>query len=170
VSRMKAILARLSRSRLGRSRPVLAGLIALVVTATTVFATPSPGMADGDFYYQCSYADVSCQTGVLVTSFSYDICKTAPLEGSRSTRVCIDYEGDYVYVKDGSSDGWPGLAVIVGGGGSVYKRLCRNPHTAGTWARCNFNWGETSEKDVYGGIVYSYSITSYDLLWSFSGA
>lgn len=170
MSRIKAILAKLSRSRLGRSRPVRAGLLALVVTATTVFATPAPGMADGNYYWQCTYADVSCQTGVLVTSFSYDICKTAPLGGSRSTRVCIDYEGDYVYVKDGSSDGWPAVAEIVGGGGSVYMRLCRNPHTAGTWARCNFNWGEAGEKDVYGGIVYDYSNTSTDLLWSFSGA
>lgn len=154
-----------------RTRSARAGLLALLFAATAVFAAPSPSMAaDGTYYYECSYADVACQTGVLVTSFSSDICKTAPLGGSRSTTVCIDYEGDWVYVKDGSADGWPALAEIVGGNGSVYKRLCRNNHTAGTWARCNFDWPESSEKDVYGGIVYSAAITTTDLLWSFSGA
>jgi len=170
VSRTKAILARLSRSLPGRSRPGRVGLLTFVLTVTAVFAAPPPSMADGSYYWECSYSWVTCQTGVLVSSFSYDMCKTAPFEGSRSTRVCIDYEGDYVYVKDGSSDGWPGLAEIVGGTGDVVRRLCRNTHTAGTWARCNFDWSESGSKDVYGGIVYSSASVDTTYLWSFSGA
>jgi hypothetical protein len=169
---MKAILARLSRSVLNRSRPIRAGLLALSIAVTAVFAAPSPGMAAGDdFYYDCRYSWYSCQTGVLVTSFSYDICKTAPQAGSRSTRVCVNYEGDYVYVKDGDADTWSAVAQIAGAGsGDVVFRVCRNPHGAGTWARCNFNWSESGEKDVWGGIRYDSTDLTMTNLWSFSGA
>ncbi|MEV0730993.1 hypothetical protein [Polymorphospora sp. NPDC050346] len=101
------------------------------------------------------------------TGGTADTCGT----GYGSTRICIDYDGDYVFVYDGEADGGSGLAEIYSSSGSYDFRYCRNAHGAGTWARCNFDWPEDATKRVYGGVPYSYTNhpTSSEL-WHFTGA
>jgi len=152
-------------SRMKTARAVVAGLLAAVVA---VFAAPAPSMAsDDNFFVLCSNSGVSCQTGVQVAG-PVGECLMAPAQQA-STIVCVDYDGDYVYVKDNKSDGYPGFGEIVSQNGDVRDRICRNNHTAGTWARCNFNWVEAGWKDVLGGILKSDRDMSYAYLWVFSG-
>lgn len=166
VKRMKTVLVGLSRSRLSANRPVRAGLLALVVTAVAVFAAPKPSMASGDQYFvSCDASWSSCQTGVKV-SYPVGVCDTVSAYYG-STIVCIEYNGDYVYVKDNDADGDSAMARIDSEYG-VAVRYCRNPHGAGSWARCNFDWSESGTKDVWGGKLQGYSTMPVGYLWSFS--
>lgn len=163
---MKTVLVGLSSARLGSSRRIRAGLLALAVTAVTVFATSTPSMAGGDLYFVgCESASASCQTGVKV-SYPAGVCTTAGAYYG-STIVCVDYYGDYVYVKDNHADGFAAMAYIESEYG-LRDRYCRNPHTAGTWARCNFDWSESGRKEVSAGILQNYATMPLDYLWSFS--
>ncbi|TDB78806.1 MULTISPECIES: hypothetical protein [unclassified Micromonospora] len=85
-----------------------------------------------------------------------------------STIVCVDYSGDYVYVKDNDADSYSGLAYIWSQYG-VADRYCRNTHGNGTWARCNFDWSEDGTKRVRGGVRYSHNSWAAGHLWEFSG-
>ncbi|MEV4758658.1 hypothetical protein AB0J86_26640 [Micromonospora sp. NPDC049559] len=166
MSRMKRALVGRSSSRVGLSRRTQAGLLTLVATAATVFGTATPSMADGDQYWVgCESASSSCQTGVKV-SYPAGVCTTASSYYG-STAVCIDYYGDWVYVKDGDADGFAAMAHIEADAG-VRDRYCRNPHTAGTWARCHFDWSESARKEVSGGTLQNYATMPLDYLWSFS--
>jgi hypothetical protein len=143
-------------------------IVSSVAAVVAVFAAPAPSMAGGDdFFGWCTESTVSCQTGVKVAG-PVGVCLTAPAHQG-STVVCVDYDGDYVYVKDNKSDGYPAVGEIDGGTSDLQTRMCRNNHTAGTWARCNFNWTEAGTKRVYGGILKSHDDMSYAYLWSFSG-
>jgi len=126
-------------------------------------------MADGDNYMDvCPSDNVSCQTGVQVsgTGGTGDTCGTG-----YKTYVCIDYDGDYVYVYDNDADGGSGLAEIYSTNSSYNFRYCRNPHGAGTWARCNFDWPEDAYKEVRSGVRYSYTYYPVGpMIWHFTGA
>ncbi|GAA4260809.1 hypothetical protein [Dactylosporangium darangshiense] len=144
-----------------------AGFVALVVTAIAVFAAPTPSMAGGDQYFvACEGVWASCQTGTKVAG-PVGVCLMADAY-YHSTIVCIDYDGDYVYVKDNKADGQSAMARIDSDRGDVLTRYCRNTHGNGTWARCNFNWSEAGEKTVYGGHLINYATMPVDYLWSFS--
>jgi len=152
-------------SRVKTTRAVVAGLLATVVA---VFAAPAPSMAsDDNFFVLCTNGHTSCQTGTEVAG-PVGECLMASARVA-STIVCVDYDGDYVYVKDNKSDGYPGYAEIQSTDSGVYLRLCRNNHHAGTWAKCNFNWTESSWKTVRGGILKSDRDMAYEDLWTFSG-
>ena len=128
---------------------------------TAVLAVPSTSWAADNFLDQCGGATVSCQTGTSSAApADADYCK---IESSTRTRVCVKYVGDIVWVKDDAADGNSALARLNGDQGSIHQRFCRNPHGAGSWARCNFDWAENSLLDVYGGVRNSQS--SYTVTW-----
>lgn len=157
---MKTILARLSRF----------WFVALVITATTVVAAPAPSMAAGDnYHYECAYSWASCQTGVVVGAPSGLPCKSASA-GWGYTTVCVQYDGDYVYVKDRDADGNSAMGQIYSdsANGSITYRSCRNPNGVDSWVRCNFNWSESGTKYVQGGIRIDYDDLYTQALWSFS--
>ncbi|WP_344922359.1 hypothetical protein [Plantactinospora mayteni] len=130
-----------------------------MTAAFVVFAAPTSAMADESWYDDCvAYASSVCQTGVQVGGpAGEDECATASAD-MHYTRVCINFDGDYVYVKDGKEDTHSAIAAVTGGTGSVTGRYCRNPYGNGTWARCNFDWTESGEKRVYGGYRVSDSL------------
>ncbi|MFG3689315.1 hypothetical protein [Micromonospora sp. NPDC047740] len=138
--------------------------VGAVAVGTAVFGLPSASWAaDGTYLDKCSRPDVSCQTGVKVDPpLLLSWCEEAPAD-RHYTRVCIQFTGDKVYVFDGASDGHSALGNVFTGAGSVNDRYCRNPHGAGTWAECNFDWVEDSAKHVYGG--YRIDSTDYRLDW-----
>lgn len=165
MRRLKTLLTK-SPSRMGYGRRVRIGLVALAAVAGAV-ATPAPAMASGDdFLWDCDRSDFSCQTGVQMTGTigPLDKCLTSSDYG---TEVCIRYDGDYVYVKDGAADGNAALARVHSNEG-VADRYCRNPYGVGTWARCNFDWVEDTNKLVLGGIRFNYAEYGMDGLWNFS--
>ncbi|MEJ3746140.1 hypothetical protein WEI85_22980 [Actinomycetes bacterium KLBMP 9797] len=151
---------------MNRMKTLRVGFVALVAAVTGVFVAPAPSMADGDYYDACSASWVSCQTGTRVYSTA-GYCETIVAEYG-STRICVDYDGDYVYVYDGAGDQNSAMGYISNNIGDVLDRHCRNPYGAGTWARCNFDWAEAGPKDVSAGIRFSSTSWRYGYLWTFS--
>jgi hypothetical protein len=144
----------------------LAGILAAASGLALGFLAPTPAMATGDdFMSVCQSPDTSCQNGVEVsgTIGPFDHCDTA----GDLTEVCVRYDGDVVYVKDGETDSHSALGMINASSG-VPTRICRNPYGSGTWARCDFDWEETAHKDVYGGEKVTYDSAAVGILWSFS--
>ncbi len=151
------------RFTLGRRLASRAAAVALAIGAA-VFSVQSPSMADDSYFTWCGSSNVSCQTGVQVSGPSgQDTCLTDP---NRNTRVCVNYAGDIVYVRDGSEDTHSAMALITASAG-VADRWCRNPHGVGSWARCNFDWSETANKNVYGGVRINAGDARITYLWSF---
>lgn len=141
----------------GRHRGVRVGVVAAAVAACVLGAPPAAMASGADFYKGCRNSDVSCQDGVRVTGTigPFNRCGTA---GSSvgSTEVCIRYDGDVVYVKDGAADGHSAIAQITTAKGVPY-RYCRNPYGHGTWAKCDFNWPENAWKEFSGGRILDYN-------------
>ncbi|MEJ3746139.1 hypothetical protein WEI85_22975 [Actinomycetes bacterium KLBMP 9797] len=145
---------------------IRAGVVALLATAVAVFAVPAPSMADDDYYNPCFASWVSCQTGVKV-SYPAGVCGSVSATYGATT-VCVDYVGDYVYVEDNDADTHSAMAFIANDNGDVLDRYCRNPHGAGSWARCNFDWAESGYKRVHGGIRTSYTSMLLAYRWQFA--
>lgn len=144
----------------------LAGILAAASGLALFLLTPTPAMATGDdFLHACQSSDVSCQNGVEVsgTIGPYNRCETA----ADLTEVCVRYDGDVVYVKDGATDSHSAIGMISTSSG-VPTRICRNPYGNGTWARCDFDWVEDANHDVYGGEKVDYDSAPVNYLWSFS--
>jgi hypothetical protein len=155
------------RLRRKLSRTLIRGaVLALATAAVAVFAVPSAAQAEDDYYKDCGYTNVSCQTGVEVGG-PQGACMTAS-PAHHYTRVCIDYDGDYVYVWDGLEDTLAAMAFIRTDQGDVIGRHCRNNHGAGTWARCDFDWVEGAEKIVFAGYKEDYNTMYVFYLWEFS--
>jgi hypothetical protein len=161
MTRFNALLPKLGRKTGARAA------VCAVAVGTAVFGLPSASWADDDYFDWCSRSNVSCQTGTEVSSPSgEDKCVE---ELTHYTTVCINYQGDYVYVYDGDSDSHSAIgAVSTPDAGSVSGRWCRNTHGYGSWARCNFDWVEDTTHFVYGGIRYDSDSLWYTLLWKFS--
>ena len=166
MGRISAVLVGLLRSRIGRSRSVRAGLLSVVVAATTVFATATPSFA-ADFTRECENSWASCQDGVAVSAPNGLPCGTAS-KYFNSTTVCILYNGDDMYVRDGQKDGLSAMGFLQSGG-TITVRICRNKHGYGTWVKCNFSWPESGTKYVDGGIIEKNRDLEGEFLWSFSG-
>ncbi|WP_027935397.1 hypothetical protein [Amycolatopsis thermoflava] len=148
-------------------RWVRAGLVATAAIAGVVAAAPAAGAAGADYMEICQSAKVSCQNGAKVSGpGSYDRCGTTTAAASY-TQVCVEYDGDVVYVKDGSADGSSSFGKVSSTSGTAY-RFCRNPHGAGTWAKCDFDWSEAADKQVYGGVKLSYTNFNDQYLFSFT--
>ena len=164
--RFQALLARLVPAALGRKIRTRSAVIVFAAGAA-VFAFPSASWADDTYFDWCSSSEVACQTGTEVSAPSgEDKCVQ---ELTHYTTVCINYDGDYVYVYDGDADGHSSLgAVSTPDAGSLTGRWCRNTHGYGSWAKCNFNWVEDTKHYVYGGIRYDHDSLWYTLLWTFS--
>jgi len=166
VTRVRAMLSKLAPSALARKIGTRSAVVALAAGAA-LFAVPTASWADGDYFTWCASSEVTCQTGTEVSAPSgEDKCVK---ELTHYTIVCINYNGDYVYVYDGDADGHSSLgAVSTPDAGSLTGRWCRNTHGYGSWAVCNFNWVEDTTHYVYGGIRYDSDSLWYTLLWKFS--
>ncbi|WP_157974883.1 hypothetical protein [Glycomyces dulcitolivorans] len=156
------------RTATQRLRPALSRVskraaLMLAAVAIAVFALPSTAMAD-DYFAWCPEAETTCQTGVSVSA-PQGACETAPA-AYHKTRVCVVYDGDYVYVYDGQADGYSGMAEIGTDNGSVHKRFCRNTTGFGTWVRCNFDWAESGEHRMWAGYLISYKEMPTEFLWA----
>jgi hypothetical protein len=121
-------------------------------------------MADESYLPECASSAASCQTGVKVAGPQGECLMAAASRGN--TIVCIDYNGDYVYVKDNKADNWAGMGVVHSNEGSVDVRYCRNNHGNGTWARCDFNWAESGIHYVEGGFKVRSEYVVVMWLWS----
>jgi hypothetical protein len=156
----------LNPSALGRKAGARSAVVAAAVFAS-VFAFPTASRADDSYFEWCSRGNVSCQTGTKVSGPSgQDTCY---VEHGHNTQVCINYDGDIVYVLDGVSDGHSAVgAVSTPDAGEVSGRWCRNPHGVATWAKCNFDWVEDTKKTVYGGVRIDNDSVSYTQLWTFN--
>jgi hypothetical protein len=153
-----------------RSASALRGtVLSLIATVIAVFALQSPSMADEDWYSACGNSWVTCQTGVKV-GIGEGECMTANAS-NKYTSVCVRYDNDYVYVRDGEADGYAAIAEISYANVDTKNiRLCRNNYGYGTWARCDFDWTEGVTKEVWAGYKVSYDVVwTGDYLWSFSG-
>ncbi|WP_406070844.1 hypothetical protein [Micromonospora sp. NBC_01638] len=160
---MKTVLLGLMRSRRG----FRGGALALVATVIAVFAAAPPSSAAADNYLDvCGFSQYSCQTGVKVAGPVGECLMTTAYY--HSTIVCIDYDGDFVYVKDNQADGYSALGQVWSQYG-VAERYCRNTHGNGSWARCNFDWREDGTKKVRGGVRYNDHEWRTGPLWEFSG-
>ncbi|GGM53642.1 hypothetical protein GCM10011608_43170 [Micromonospora sonchi] len=151
---------------LSRSRRAVGGVLALLTAAVVVLAAPSPAMASENYANICEVSYASCQTGVQAGLVEGQ-CMTANAT-SHYTQVCVKYDGDYVYVRDGQADGHAAVAEISGGNGDIRNRFCRNPYGYGTWAKCNFNWTESGTKWVAGGYFANRNQFIANSLWRFS--
>jgi hypothetical protein len=135
-----------------RARRRLASVLAAASGLALVFPAPAAMATGDDFISLCQDPGVSCQNGVQVSSpTAPDVCGTA----NDFTQVCVHFDGDIVYVKDGRTDSHSALGEISASSG-VPIRICRNPYGNGTWARCNFDWAENANKDVFGGEKITY--------------
>jgi hypothetical protein len=156
-------MMRFTASTLGRSLGTRVAVVAFAI-GTVVFGLQSPSMADDGYFTWCSSSDISCQTGVEVSGpTGEDNCTTDP---NFNTRICVNYTGDIVFVRDGDADGNSAMGMVRASSG-VAERWCRNAHGNGTWAKCNFDWSESAAKDVYGGVRISSSEAQVTYLWSF---
>jgi hypothetical protein len=147
-------------------RRVAAGVFAAAAVLVLGFLPQTPAMATGDNFLEvCTHSDVSCQDGTHFTNGTPpgDHCATAPDD----TRVCIVYDGDVVYVKDGQVDSHSALGLVETDSG-VPLRICRNPYGSGSWARCDFDWIEDAMHKVSGGEKTSYTSYEQHDLWSFT--
>ena len=158
---------RLIASILGRKARARSAVLAVVVGAA-VFAFPTASRADDTYLDECSRANIACQTGTRVDEPSArdrDRCEREPYH---QTKVCIKIDGNIVYVLDGASDGNSALGIVeTPYAGSISLRHCRNPYSAGTWARCNFDWVERTEHWVHGGARITNAEYEYETLWKF---
>jgi len=146
------------------NRTFMRGVICALSSAmVAVFAMPSSAMAAEDYFEMCTYTWVSCQTGVKV-GLPEGVCMTAG-SGGHYTQVCIDYDGDYVYVRDGQADGYAGVAYVDSQYGDINGRLCRNNYGYGTWAKCNFDWTEDGYHFVKGCYKVNYTTQWCNFLW-----
>ncbi|MFE9201174.1 hypothetical protein [Micromonospora sp. NPDC007230] len=153
------------RGGLARSRRAVGGALALATAAFVVFAAPAPAMAAEDWYKGCNDGETACQTGVQVGAGEGE-CHSTPYG---NTTVCVDYYGDYVYVKDGKTDGNSAIGAVSAYEGSYSFRYCRNPYGSGTWARCNFDWIEGAYKEAWAGYRESTPLLHLQKLWGFYG-
>jgi hypothetical protein len=148
-------------------RRVQAGLLALIAVVASVVASPSPAMASGDdFFYRCQYSYVSCQNGESILEPPDGL--PCAYGSATSAKVCVGYNGDYVYVWDASSDGNSAIAEIFSTSG-ISERYCRNPYGHLTWVKCNFDWDESATKSLYAGYRIDYTSMTVAYLWSWSG-
>lgn len=132
-----------------------------------VFALPSAAMAEADFYQDCQFDDVICTFGTRVAAPQGLQCETTS-DHTGSTRVCIDYATDSVYVRDGRVDGYGAVARVWSDNG-VPWRYCANNQGEGWWVKCDFDWVEAGSHDVVGGHIINWSSKSTHGLWSWSG-
>ncbi|WP_112136743.1 hypothetical protein [Glycomyces dulcitolivorans] len=162
---MRIIIEPMRRS-LNRAFARIALLLAAVAVA--VIALPSAAMADEYYYRACAYTWYNCQTGVTGYIAEGD-CGTAN-SYHHKTYVCVDYDGDYVYVYDGQADGYAAMAYVSTRAGEIQGRYCRNNHGYGTMARCNFDWVEDTDHFVQAGYKIDYATEApLQTLWEWSG-
>ncbi|MEV4756327.1 hypothetical protein AB0J86_14605 [Micromonospora sp. NPDC049559] len=160
---LKTLTNRL-RHRLNRT--FTRGAVLLAAAMVAVLAVPSAAFAEETFYKSCEYDNVACQTGVEV-GLPQGQCMGANTAYA-STQICVDYYGDYVYVRDGRSDGYAAIGY-VGSDEGILTRFCRNNHGYGTWARCNFDWVEATGHAASAGYLEQYYVMELQPLWSWSG-
>jgi hypothetical protein len=86
-----------------RSRRAVSGVIALLAAAVVVFAGPAPAMAESDYANICVSTHYYCANGVEAGLVEGQ-CMTPGAIGHQ-TSVCVKYDGDHVYVRDGQADG-----------------------------------------------------------------
>jgi len=150
-----------------RSRRAVSGVLALLAAVVVVFAGPAPAMAEDDYANICESTHYYCANGVEAGLVEGQ-CMTAGAVGHQ-TSVCVRYDGDHVYVRDGQADGHAAIAEITTlDDGNIYAVYCRNPFGYGSWATCNFDWAETGSKDVSGGYFENRNQLAADYLWRFS--
>lgn len=154
----------LLRRKVNRIAARLAMLLVAVVAA--VFALPSAAMAEANYYKDCEYDWAICEFGVgdVLVNGS---CMTTDTQ-RHSTSVCIGYDGDYVYVRDGKADGYGAVGYVWSEDG-VRDRYCANNKGYGTWVRCDFNWTEATNHFAAGGYIEQYYIKETVFLWEWSG-
>jgi hypothetical protein len=140
--------------------------ILLAAAMAVVFGVPSAAMAEANYYADCELERVICAYGTEV-GLPQGVCMTASATYGR-TQVCVDYDGDHVYVRDGDADGH-GAAAIVYSDNGVAHRWCANNKGYGTWVHCNFNWVEEGDHGVAGGYIVQYYVEQMTQLWWWSG-
>lgn len=161
---MRTIIDRL-RSKLNRTF-ARGAVYTLAASMVAVFALPAAAMAEDNYYKTCGQSNVSCQTGVTAGLVEGECMTTSA--ALASTSVCVDYSGDYVYVRDGKADGYAAMAYIWSEEG-VEVRYCRNNQGYGTWVKCNFDWVEETSHTVGGGWKVSSTALELEQLWSWYG-
>lgn len=157
--------ADLLRRKLSRTSARVAILLAAALTV--VLGVPSAALADENYYYDCGYESVACQTGVTNVLVEGQ-CMTADA-AHHKTQMCVDYSGDYVYVYDGQADGYAAMAEVYTTRGTINTRLCRNNYGYDTWARCNFDWVEDASHFAAAGYKVDRNKIVMQNLWQWDG-
>jgi hypothetical protein len=160
----KVDLLRNFSDRLRRSLNRTAAGVAIFIAAAmaVVFGVPSAAMAEANYYADCELDRVICTFGTQV-GLPQGQCMTTSAEYGK-TQVCVDYDGDHVYVRDGDADGHGAAAIVLSMNG-VAHRWCANSKGYGTWVHCNFNWVEEGEHSVAGGFIVGYYHEEMTQLW-----
>lgn len=116
-------------------------------------------IAEAQFSSICSQAGKICKNGRLVSNptncipdCNHERVCFSTLSDEPSVRSCLQRYNDLIWVNDQEADGHSGIAAVVND--SHADRICRNPHGAGTWARCNWDWPE--------GLRWAWQQTEFD--------
>jgi hypothetical protein len=151
-----------------KSNQLLTRIAVLLGAAmVAVFALPSAAMAEANFYQDCPYDNVICTFGARVGTPQGAVCDTVSATGGY-TEVCVNYETDSLYVKDGRADGYGAVGRVWSENGVNY-RYCANNQGEGWWVKCDFDWTEAGSHSVAGGYIESWSTKHTVTQWSWSG-
>lgn len=121
-----------------KKRAVWAFLGSVAVGASVMMAAPANA---GHVWPWNTNVNVETNVGVEISPPNTSGMKCS--WGKRAT-VCFKQYGDVWYVRDEIVDGHSAVAIWEDWDGSeVYRQgLCRNPHGAFSWAKCNKNYWE----------------------------
>ncbi|MGH3648116.1 MAG: hypothetical protein ACRDTM_13205 [Micromonosporaceae bacterium] len=128
----------------------------------------NPSVSSEDYFSgRCVYGRTYCKNGLRIyPTPGYDPAGADWCWYDSHVRICIKWEGDYVYVKDKVSDGRSAVAEVYGPVSTWEPRslYCRNPYGTGTWARCNFDWPENNYYDL---VAYTFNKENDDWITRF---
>lgn len=100
-----------------------------------------------------AYGGTTWQSGVEVSHSVHGPWPSSSTVGNKAVSCGyvayaeVKIDGDYVYVLDECRDGRSAVAkvrIYTKDGSEYDDRVCRNSHGVNSWARCNFDWVESS--------------------------
>ncbi len=141
-----------------------AGIFAIGVLLVWV----GPASADGSYHDSCSQENIKCRTGTEMshapTTIGEDgtMCRSygadePPVQAryEPDVTVCVRKYDDLVFVKDMAADGHGAIGRVTRISPTPILRNCRNPYGGGSWARCDWEWGEDNQ--------YSFDVSAMEL-------
>jgi hypothetical protein len=129
-----------------RLHTFLSAILTITASLTFIVLGQAPASADHIDWPIADHVHIERDVGVKTSKPNSDDIMCVH---NYYTDVCLKPYGDVLYVKDMVSDGksaafvWENMWYDDNGYGHVWRQgVCRNPHGAGTWAKCNKDYHE----------------------------